>query len=682
MELLTGKRFLALRCAVIVAAGLMLGLILPQEGVLRWWIALILAALSIIPVILVSERFLYLILLLLAVSYAHLSLPSSVPGEIYGMNLKIDAKLVGKTGEYSILTIDSPAGFRGRKVLVYLTEDEELGTSFKIQGRLLALAFPRNPGVADRNQRLEREGVIGRIYADYVHVTSPPKGMRAWLNKTRAALIRRNKELFGEEASLYTAILLGERSEVSEDLYLDMRRTGTLHLLAVSGLHVGILVAFLFLLFRFFHVPRWMIPPVLAILLCFYIALVGPRASIIRASVMSLAVAAGFVFQRKIIPLNSLAVAALVILLVRPTDILSVGFQLSFAAAFGIILAASGTRQMLTHKGIKGKIPSWLVKWIILPLALSVSATLFTMPILAANFHRITFGPILANLPVIPLISLILPLGLVALGVSLIWLPLGQILGFAVFGLAWIVEKLLQLLPGSLILSAAWPVGIVVALFIAALVIHTEKDKPKRFAYALGILLIGANLALWPWALRSRKPRLTLLDTYHGNVALLEANGRTILLNPGSRAEPTVADYLASRGIRRIDWVMCLSDKAGDLSGLDSLKNKFQITEIGSVLKDEATTPLPHAGRLILPSCTISYDLAMRERPFYAIQTDKKRVVFTSESHRIDEEADFNVLLNRYISPRPAAGRLISKTRLKQGKSEVIRERGGMVLRL
>ncbi|MEA3312103.1 MAG: hypothetical protein U9Q76_07790, partial [candidate division WOR-3 bacterium] len=188
--------------------------------------------------------------------------------------------------------------------------------------------------------------------------------------------------------------------------------------------------------------------------------------------------------------------------------------------------------------------------------------------------------------------------------------------------------------------------------------------------------------AIWPWAMRSRKPRLTLLDTYHGNVALLRSNGRTILLNPGSRAEPTVSDFLDSRGIRRIDWVMCLSDKAGDLSGLDSLKNRFEIGEIGSILKDEATTPLPHSGRLTLPSCTITYDLAMRGLPYYSIKTSRKRVVFTSESHRMDEKADVNVLLNRYIKPRETEGRLISKTRLKQGESEVIREQGGTMIGL
>ena len=85
---------------------------------------------------------------------------------------------------------------------------------------------------------------------------------------------------------------------------------------------------------------------------------------------------------------------------------------------------------------------------------------------------------------------------------------------------------------------------------------------------------------------------------------------------------------------------------------------------------------------MTLPSCTVTYDLAMRELPYYLIKTSRKRVVFTSESHRMDEKADVNVLLNRYIKPEETEGRLISKTRLKAGESEVIREQGGTMIGL
>lgn len=673
MELLSGKRFLALRALVVTAGGLLLGLLLPYP----FWVGLIVAAAGVVCAIFFSERFLYLVLFSLAASYGTLSMPGSPPGKIFGKPLTIEATLEGKSGDYSVLAITKPPQLRGRKLLFYITKKEEPGTLLKLKGEILSLAFPTNPGIRNRSKQLEREDVIGRFSGSYT-ILSPPTGIRAWLNKTRRALIERNRQLFSNQASLYTAVLLGEREEVSETLYLDMRRTGTLHLLAVSGLHVGVLVGFLFLLLRIFHTPRWLMIPLLVVMLVFYVALIGPRPSILRASVMSLAVALGFVLERKVLPLNSLALAALLILLIRPLDILSLSFQLSFAAATGIILAASFTREALECEKLRGRIPSWLVKWLILPTALSLFATIFTMPFLASAFHHITFSTILANLPVIPLISLILPVGLVALFLSLMWLQLGQVVGWAVSGLLWLVEKLLHFLPGSLVISAAWPVGAILALFLAALIIHTEKAKPRRWFYALGILLLGANLAVWPWALASTRPRLTLLDTYHGNVAILQSDSKTVLLNSGSKAEPIVTDFLESRGISKIDWVLCLSDKEGDLSGLDSLRSRFRIGEVGSVLKDEATTILPRTGILKFPSVAVRYDLASRSRPFYVVETNSKKVVFVSESRRIDTTAYLNYLLNKHLRPKVNTARFVSKERLKDVETEVIRERGGM----
>lgn len=676
MELLTGKRFLALRSLVVIGGGLVFGLLVPHP----FWIGLLVAAATMVPVILVSPRFLYLTLLCLAVSYGTLSLPAPAPHEIYMRSLVLEARLVEKSGSYSVLMIEKPAQLGGKKVLLYMTREEEQGTVLKLEGQIEPLFFPVNPGTRNRSKQLEREGVIGRFSGSYT-ILSPPLGIRAWLNQTRKALIEINKKIFSNQASLYTAILLGEREEVSEQILIDMRRTGTLHLLAVSGLHVGVLVGFLFLFLRIFKTPRWLILPLLALMLVMYVALVGPRASILRASVMSIAVAGGFLFERKMLPLNSLALAALIILLFRPPDILSLGFQLSFSAAFGIILAASFSRELLEHEKLKGKIPSWLVKWILLPAALSLFATLFTMPFLAASFHRITFSTILANLPVIPLVSVILPLGLVAILLSLVWLPLGQIVGWVVFGLLWIVEKLLHLLPGSLIVSAAWPLGIVFALYLAALILHTEKARPQRWFYAFGILLVGANLAVWLWAFESTRPHLTVLDTYYGNVALLESDGRTVLLNPGSRAESVVADYLESRGISKIDWILLLSDKEGDLSGLDSLKTRFKVGEIGSVLDKEATTPLPKAGCLKLASSSVEFDMASRSKPFYVVKTDRKKVVFVSESRRIDTTADYNYLLSNRLRSKEK-GQIISKNPVPGVQTRVIRESGGIVIGL
>ncbi|MBN2378827.1 ComEC/Rec2 family competence protein [candidate division WOR-3 bacterium] len=680
MELLTGKRFLALRCAVVIGAGLVLGLLV--DATWLWWAALILAGSSILPAVFISPRFLYVALFSLAVSYGQLSLPAPFPDDNYGKTIEIEATVTGSQGSYTELMITSPEGIKGRKALCYLEKDEDLGTRLSIKGELQKLNYPRNPGVPGRNKRLEREGVIGRILHDKVIKLDTPRGLRKWLNDVRASVITRCKDLFGKQATLYAAILLGERADLSDEMFANLKRTGTLHILAVSGLHVGVLVAFLFLLLRFFHVPRWLILPLLAVILIFYTALVGPRPSIIRASVMSLFIAGGFLFERKVLPLNSLAIAALVLMIAQPSEILTAGFQLSFAAAFGIILGAGFVQELFSssqskkklRKKSRFKIPKPVFKWIILPLVLSFFATLFTMPFLAFHFNEATLGPLLANLPILPLVSLTLPLGLTILLVSIIWFQGAQFLGYVVSGFLWTIEKLLQFLPGTLWKTGPWPIASVVGIFLGALLIHSEKSRSNRFKLALGVLLISANLGVWPWALESKKPVITFLDTRNGNVTLLESDGYNILINPGSKAEHTVADYLHSQNIRKIDYLLCLSEKDGDTSGLDMIKDDFNVKYIA---KD---SNLPIAARIALPSCTLAYDIG--HEPFYTVWTDVYRIRFTSEKHHIDTTADINYILNEIVQPIDLTNVTFSKEFLYSDVGVVIRECGGLRLKL
>lgn len=679
MEFLSARRFTALRSALTVGTGFLIGLLIPHP----WWIGVAAAILTAVIAFLFEEKFLYLSLLALAVSYGALSVPPPPPSEVYGIPIRIEGRISEeREGSYSVLLIESPAFMKSKSVLLYLAKKWDKGTRIVVKGEIQPLSFPRNPGLPDRNKRLEREGIIGRIKENELRILSPPRGIDAWLAWARAGVLKRSDEIFGKEAALYSAILLGKTDLVSEDLFYDMRRTGTLHLLAVSGLNVGVLVAFLAFLFRLIGIGRKWSIPLLVLLLAVYVGLVGPTASIVRSSIMCLAVAAGFLIDRKTLPLNNLALAALAILLWKPVQILDIGFQLSFSATLAIIFAADwldGAAGMFK----KTRVPSWLKKWVLAPIAFSLSATVFTMPFIANNFHQVTFSSALANLPAVPLVSFIFPMGLVAMSLSLIWLPLGEILGYVVSAGLWLLEKILHLLPGKLAPTASWPIALVAALFAAALILYTEKEKKYRYALSLGILLLGANIGFWPWALEDRNPTLTILNTYEGNVAVLRSDGRTILLNPGSKTESTVRNYLNSTGTSIIDYVLCLSDKTGDLSGLDSLRRYFRIDKIGSVVKTQGQNieELPHAGILILPSTKIEYDLAERSKPFYRIESGKRSVTFISEERSIDT-LSINYILNNRLRPKLKGIYLLSNDSIPAINAKAIRKTGGIVFDL
>jgi len=675
VSLISKRKYLALRCFLIVSFGLVLGFFLP----IPWWICLTLAILIAPSVFLINQRILYAVILLMAISYGKIVIPT-IANKYYYLNLTLEGKLIGKTGKYSILLIESPEQLKNHKVLIYSTRNDDIGSKYSIQGKLLPLSFPVNPGTCNRNKRLAINGIIGRMASARVDLLEKPYGLRKLLNSIHKAFVERNLKIFTNEGNLFSAILLGEKTNLDENIYKSMKRTGTLHLLAVSGLHVGIIAAFIFIFLRLFYIPRFLILPLLGILLLIYAGLVGFRPSILRASVMSLAVAAGFTFERKVLPLNSLAAAGLLILLLNPAQIMDVGFQLSFAAAFGIIFAVAMLQELSKFK--KVKIPKPVLRWLLTPLFFSLSATLFTMPFLAQYFHKITFAPLLANLLIIPLVSLTLPLGLISLGLSFIYLPLGEIFGNVVSGLFWLLENLLRVLPGKLHTSFPWPMALIIGLFASTLILYTERGNKKRFFYSTAVLLLAFNFSIWPWALSSNRPTLTFLDTYHGNISVLQSDGRTILINSGSKAESTVEEYLLSSGISQIDYLLCFSDKEGDLSNLDSLKSKFNIAEVASIPN------IPYTGKLQLPSCSIEYDLALRSKPYYTIKSKRMKVVYVAESQRFTKDTDICYILNRYVDVPAFKKKIIVKENHKLIDSEtakklfVLRKTGGICIRL
>jgi ComEC/Rec2-related protein len=196
-------------------------------------------------------------------------------------------------------------------------------------------------------------------------------------------------------AGTLEALVLGSREEVPPDLYEGFRASGSLHLLALSGLHAGILYLLGSLLLRFVPLPgvRRLGASVLVVA---YLGLAGFRPSLFRAVTMIVAGAAGGLLDRDARPLSSLALAAVFLLVVEPVFVLSLSFQLSFLAIAGILLLGPGLQDAL---GTALPPPLAAV------LALSVSAQAATAPLLLWRFGSVHPVGILAALPLIPLVT-------------------------------------------------------------------------------------------------------------------------------------------------------------------------------------------------------------------------------------------------------------------------------------
>ena len=219
------------------------------------------------------------------------------------------------------------------------------------------------------------------------------------------------------EAGIMKAILLGDRSGISKPIRTLFVQTGTAHILAISGLHMGIVAALFFLVAKTIPVGRRWQSTAVIFLVAGYAFLTGARPSVVRAAVMTVIFLASFILEREFDRLNTLCLAGTAILLFNPFNLFDAGFQLSFSCVLAIIYAdARMNKEGFKRQREKAGEPQsrHLTGWahyVFQSLYLSLVIWLAVAGLIAYYFGMITPVTILANVIVIPLISIIVALG-------------------------------------------------------------------------------------------------------------------------------------------------------------------------------------------------------------------------------------------------------------------------------
>lgn len=269
-----------------------------------------------------------------------------------------------------------------------------------------------------------------------------------------------NAGLQGDELATVGAITLGYKDELDPDLRHRFQASGAAHVLAVSGLHTGIIYGvLLWLLTLGGHIkPRYenqigrcTISLIIIAVMWGYAWLTGMTPSVVRAVLMVTIFEIGRMMYRQSFSLNTIAAAAFLILLVHPTDLWSVSFQLSFAATTAIVLFVRPFEKLshkLSIKGIWGKIYLWFIGTIIV----SIAAQLGTVPITLYYFGQVSTYFLLTNLIVLPLATFLVPCGLITILFG--GCTIGLIIGKITYALAWAMNHSvgwIESLPGSTI---------------------------------------------------------------------------------------------------------------------------------------------------------------------------------------------------------------------------------------
>jgi competence protein ComEC len=473
----------------------------------------------------------------------------------------------------------------GRLQATIYGEAPPLGAGQRVAAelRLRRPAGFRNPGAFDYPGHLRRAGilVLGSGRGDRIEPLTgddPPWPVRV----KRWAVDSVHARLPAASAALLAGLLLGERAALSREADLAFRRAGVYHILAVSGFNVALLASSTFAALALLRLPRRLTALAAGGVLVAFALVVGAQPSVLRATAMGLLVLAAVLLERDSRLVNSVAAAALALLLWHPGDLWAPGFQLSFVATLGIIGLAPPATRVLSARG-------W-PPWIAAAVAVSLGAQLAVTPIMLLHFNQLSLIGVAANLVVVPLAGAATTLGALALlatlASDLVAAPLFHVLWAVLLGLRAAVAAAAAV-PAAMVHLPA-PSGLAVAAWFAALTLWAAGRGAGRRAVATALLVLAAGLGAWPW-LRpgDGRLRISFLDVGQGDATLIELpEGQRILVDGGPGGprrfdvgERVLAPFLWNRGIRRLDLVALSHSDPDHAGGLAAILRHFTVGE-------------------------------------------------------------------------------------------------------
>jgi ComEC/Rec2-related protein len=433
------------------------------------------------------------------------------------------------------------------------------GNQLRLFGVAERIAPPRNPGEFDLRSYLARQNVYHGLlvrYAENGLIVNPSGGHPIWRAAQRSrnwmqAALARGLEDSPDIHGLISGMVLGARDETPDEIEEQFQQTGTLHLFAVSGLNVAIVAQLLWIITSAARVPRrWAITLIIPALF-FYAAITGLNTSSVRAALMGAILLGGFLVERTVLPINSVAAAAFLILCYDTNQLFSTGFQLSFAVVLAIIILADPLYRLLIRwwepdpflpRGLLGGVPKLADRaWhgVARGISVSLAAWIGSTPLILPYFYLVTPVSLLANLVVVPIAFFVLAVGLLSLLVAPFTPALTVIFNNANWSLAWVIL-------GSVQLFARVPSG------------HVYLERPH-----------------WPDGVQAE---ITVLDLSEGAAVHIRTSESDWLFDPGGERDfkRIVRGYLRSRGVNRLDGLLLTHGDATHIGGAGDVLGAFR----------------------------------------------------------------------------------------------------------
>ncbi|MFZ7945466.1 MULTISPECIES: DNA internalization-related competence protein ComEC/Rec2 [Bacillaceae] len=467
-----------------------------------------------------------------------------------------------------------------------------------VSGTLKKPAIAKNPNAFDYRRYLSFKGIywIAEIQENPLQHCSPLKPSPLVLIKQiRFSGIRYLENHFPPEiSSLSAALIFGDRSLLDPKLLGNYQKTGIIHLLAISGLHVSLLIGMVFYIGIRFGLTRQFMTNFLLMLLPVYVILTGGSPSVIRAALMIFLVlfTVKFKSHMKLLPIDAISWAFILFLLISPMVIFDAGFQLSFSVSFAIILSA---RQILTK---------YQQNWIRM-LVTSVTAQLAALPLLLHHFFEVSLVGIFANLLYIPLFSFVYLPGLYALFfIQLLFAKTPQIFIDFFVKTIHLSNQLIEILahlsfvrfiPGK---PNVFILILYIVLISAIFIIWETGTYTKKGLYLLVLTAVLFSFQpCWNWL--NPNGEVTMIDVGQGDSILIHlphGKGNYLIDSGGTvsfaedewrqRTKPyevgrdVVVPFLKGQGITRIDKLILTHGDMDHIGGALAIISELEVKQI------------------------------------------------------------------------------------------------------
>lgn len=533
------------------------------------------------------------------------------------------------------------------------------GQDVELLGRLGRFDSPDNPGQYDFSAAMRNKHCLAGFTvegADGVTILAgaDPRWYERVFWRLRAG-VRQHLTMCGDErgGQLLNALLVGERDESLRTLNRAMVRSGVAHFLSISGLHLGVFLGFIFLLCRMAMLTLRRSAVIVLVILATYMLLAEPRAPLLRAAIMATALCLSLIFGRRYSSLNSLAIAAVVLLGCDPLQLFSAAFQLSFVIVAGLFLFYAPVEEFLfgswkRRRGLivfrdEHRVRRWFyftaANWLIRGVSLALAAYLVATPLVAYHFGLFCpYAPVLSLL-LFPLVLVILIPGYVSM--ALAWpMPnlshrIGSFASLSADAMASVVESF-QHLPGmSFELSPIGPFGAALC-YLAMLAVLFRRRWRFGWVWAGGSVLAAVAFVTWTQlpAPAPKTAQLHLLAVGPGQCALLRTPaGKRVLIDAGTQGgydayERVLGPFLREKRFPHPDIAFITHANSDHYNALGPFLNRRRLRTV--YLNEYFGRPVgdkqpPEAEQYIMKTLEDSCDRIIRLKPGYkSINLDER----------------------------------------------------------